>query len=172
MEENQPKTGKYSLNFGLILGLISVVFGVMLFAMDAHYSQDSANTVISLIITTAVILWGIFSFRKANGGYLTLGQGLKLGAGIGLVSGIIWVIYVLILSNFLDPEFANKIAEAQKAAAEAAGEMTTAQIDQQYEGTKNYFWFYYPFALIFSIIIGFLVGLVGGLIFKKAKPAY
>ncbi len=110
MEENQPKTGKYSLNFGLILGLISVVFGLMLFFMDAHYSQDSANTVIGLVITTAVILWGIYSFRKANDGFLTLGQALKLGAGIGLVAGIVWVIYVLILSNFLDPAFASKVA--------------------------------------------------------------
>ncbi len=172
MEENQPKTGKFSLNYGLILGLISVVFGLMLFFMDAHYSQDSANTVIGLVITTAVILWGIYSFRKANDGFLTLGEALKLGAGIGLVAGIVWVIYVVILSNFLDPAFASKVAEAQKAAAEAAGEMSPEQIEQQYQGTTNYFWFYYPVALIFNVIIGFLVGLVGGLIFKKAKPAY
>ena len=83
MEENQPKTGKYSLNFGLILGLISVVFGVMLYTMDAHTSQDPANTVISIVIMVAVIIWGIISFRKANEGYLSLGQAMKLGTGIG-----------------------------------------------------------------------------------------
>ena len=58
MEENQPKVGKFSLNYGLILGLISVVFGIMLFTMDAHYSQDPANTVISIVIMVAVTIWG------------------------------------------------------------------------------------------------------------------
>lgn len=172
MEENQPKTGKYSLNFGLILGLISVVFGIMLYTMDAHYSQDPANTVISIIIMVAVIIWGIISFRKANEGFLALGQALKLGAGIALVAGIIAVIYTVILSNVLDPEFATKIAELTKAKAEADGQMTTEQIQQQYDGTINYFWISYPFILIFNIIAGLVIGLIGGLIFKKSKPAY
>ncbi|MGI9545970.1 MAG: DUF4199 domain-containing protein [Flavobacteriaceae bacterium] len=172
MEENQPKIGKYSLNFGLILGLISVVFGIMLYTMDAHYSQDPSNTVISIVIMVAVIIWGIISFRKANGGYLALGQALKLGAGIALVSAIIAVVYTLVLSNVMDPEFATKIAEVTKAKAEADGQMTAAQIQQQYDGTINYFWITYPFILIFNIIAGLIIGLIGGLIFKKSQPAY
>ena len=106
MEENQPKTGKYSLNFGLILGGISVVFALMLFSMDAHYSRDPANTAISIAIMVAVTIWGIYSFRKANGGFLTIGEALKLGAGIALISGIVAVVYTMLLANVLDPEFA------------------------------------------------------------------
>ena len=172
MEENQPKVGKYSLNYGLILGAISVIFGIMLFTMDAHYSQDTSNTVISIVIMVAVTIWGIYSFRKANGGYLSLGQAVKLGAGIALVAGIIGVIYTLILSNVMDPEFATKIAEINKAKAEAAGQMSAEQIQMQYDNTINYFWFGYPVILIFNIIIGLVIGLVGGLILKKSKPAY
>ncbi|MGB5236729.1 MAG: DUF4199 domain-containing protein [Flavobacteriaceae bacterium] len=172
MEENQPKTGKYSLNFGLILGLISVVFGVMLYTMDAHYSQDPANTVISIVIMVAVIIWGIISFRKANGGFLALGQAMKLGAGIALIAAIIAVIYTMVLSNVMDPEFATKIAEVTKAKAEADGQMTAEQIQQQYDGTINFFWITYPFILIFNIIAGLVIGLIGGLILKKAKPDY
>lgn len=172
MEENQPKIGKYSLNFGLILGLISVVFGIMLYTMDAHYSQDPSNTVISIIIMVAVIIWGIISFRKANGGFLALGQALKLGAGIALIAAIIAVIYTMVLSNVMDPEFATKIAEVTKAKAEAEGQMTPEQIQQQYDGTINYFWISYPFILIFNIIAGLVIGLIGGLILKKSEPAY
>ena len=172
MEENQPKIGKFSLNYGLILGLISVVFSVMLFTMDAHYSRDPANSIISIAIMAAVTIWGIISFRKANGGYLTLGQGVKLGIGIALISGIIAIIYTLVLSNVMDPEFAMKVAEAQKAADMEAGQMTAEQMQQRYDGTVNYFWISYPFILIFSIVVGLVLGLIGGLIFKKAKPAY
>jgi len=172
MEENQPKTGKFSLNYGVILGVIGVVFGIMLYSMDAHYSQDQSNTIISILIMVGVIIWGIINFRKANEGFLTLSEALKLGAGIALVAGIITVIYTLFLSNVLDPEFAVKIAETTKAASEAAGQMSEAQIQQQYDGTINYFWISYPFILIFNIIAGLIIGLIGGLILKKAKPDY
>ena len=172
MEENQPKVGKYSLNYGLILGLISVVFGIMLFTMDAHASQDPSNTVISIIIMVAVIIWAIISFRKANEGYLSLGEAAKIGAGVALISGIIAVIYTMVLANVMDPDFPTKIAEVQKAKAEAEGQMSADQIQQQYDGTINYFWFSYPFILIFNIIAGLVIGFIGGLILKKSKPAY
>ncbi len=172
MEESQPKTGKYSLNFGLILGLISVVFGIMLYTMDAHTSQDPANTVISIVIMVAVIIWGIISFRKANNGFLSLGEAAKLGAGIALVAGIIGVIYTMVMANVIDTDFALKIAEVQKVKAEADGVMTPEQIQQQYDGTINYFWISYPIILIFNIIAGLVVGVIGGLILKKVKPTY
>ncbi len=170
METNQPKTGKFSLNYGLILGGISVAFALMLYSMDAHYSQDTSNTVISIVITVAVIIWGIISFKKANGGYLSLGEALKLGAGIAVVAGVIGVLYTMLLANVLDTEFVQKVADIQKANAIESGSMTEQQIDQQYQGTLNYFWISYPIILIFNIIIGLGIGLVGGLIFKKSKP--
>ncbi len=172
MEENQPKTGKFSLNYGLILGLVLVVFSVMLYTMDAHTSRDPANQVISIVIMVGIISWGIFNFRKANSGYLSLSQALKLGAGIALISGIIAIIYTAFLSNVLDPEFAVKVAEIQKAADEAAGELTTQQIQQRYNGTIDFFWISYPFILIFNILLGLVIGLLAGLVLKKQKPSY
>ena len=172
MEEVQPKTGKFSLNYGLILGAIGVAFGIMLYTLDSHTSRDTTNQIINIVIMIAVIIIGIVAFRKANGGYLTVKQALKLGAGIALIAGIMAVIYTIILSNVLDPEFATKVAEIQKAAAEEAGAMSSEQIQQQYDGTINYFWISYPFILIFNILAGLVIGLIGGLILKKDKPAY
>ncbi len=172
MEEQQPKIGKFSLNYGLILGVVGVIFGIMLFTMDAHTSQDTSNTVISIVLMVAITFWGIFNFRKANGGFLKLGQGVKLGAGIAVVAAVISVIYTMIMANVLDPDFAVKIAENQKAAQEAAGQLSAEQIQQAYDGTINFFWITYPAILIFNVVFGLIVGLVGGLIFKKSKPEY
>ncbi|WP_343485986.1 DUF4199 domain-containing protein [Allomuricauda sp. d1] len=170
--ENPPKTGKFALNYGLILGALFVVFGIMLFLQDAHTSRSSVNQIISIVLMIGVIFWGVFNFRKANGGYLKLGEALKIGTGIALISAIIYIIYMLVLVNVLDTEFPVKVAELQKAAAEEAGVASTEQIQQQYDGTINYFWITYPFILIFNIILGLVIGLIAGLIFKKAKPAY
>ena len=172
MEGTQPKIGKFSLNYGLIMGVVGVIWNVMLYSMDAHTSLDASNTIISLAITVAIATWGIWAFRKANGGYLTLGQAVKLGMGIALVSGIIAVIYTILMAHVIDPNYISDIAEAQKAAAEAEGTFTSEQIEQQYQGTLNYFWFSYPVILIFSVLIGLVIGLIDGLILKKAKPDY
>ena len=111
MENNPPKTGKFSLNYGLILGGLGVVFGLMLYFQDAHTAQNTISQVISIVLMVAVIFWGITNFKKANGGYLKIGQALKLGAGIALIAGIISVLYALFLANVLDPDFANKVID-------------------------------------------------------------
>ncbi len=172
MENQPPRTGKFSLNYGIILGLIFVTFGIMLFVLDAHTTQSSSNQIITIVIMIGVILWGVISFKKANEGYLKLPQALKIGAGIALISALIYIVYMIVLVNVLDTEFPTKVAELQKAAAEEAGVMSDQQIQQQYDGTINYFWISYPFILIFNILLGLVIGLVGGLIFKKARPDY
>lgn len=124
-------------------------------------------------MSIGVIFWGILNFRKANGGFLKLGQAVKLGAGIALVSGIISVIWMLLLTNVLDPDFISKSIDMQLATVAEEGTLTTEQLEQQRE-ISNQYWaaFAYPSILIGSILIGLLIGLVGGLIFKKAAPDY
>ena len=173
METSTPKIGKFSLNYGLILGGLGVVFALMLFMSDAHVSQSPVNSIISIVMSIGVIFWGILNFRKANQGLLSVGQAVKLGAGIALVSGIISVIWLLLLTNVLDPEFKAKSIEVSLAAAAEQGTLTAEQLQQQKEMSLQY-WeaFAYPSILIGSILIGLVIGLVGGLIFKKAAPDY
>ena len=170
MEANPPKTGKFSLNYGLILGGLGVIFGIMLFMSDAHTSQSPVNSIISIVMSIGVIFWGILNFRKANEGFLTIGQALKLGAGIALIAGIVTVLYTILLANVLDPDFPAKVMDARL--AEVAGDMTPEQLQQQKEMGLKFWWFGYPVILIVNIIIGLVIGLVGGLIFKKAQPDY
>ncbi|MBT8306040.1 MAG: DUF4199 domain-containing protein [Maribacter sp.] len=173
MEENQPKTGKFALNFGVLLGVVSVVFGLMLFSMDMHYDQGWAIRGISLALTLAAILFGISQFKKANDGFLTISQALKLGTGIALIAGIIGLIYFFLLSNVIEPGYMDKMYEIGKETAMADNpELTEEQIDQGIEMQKSFAWLTYPIVLIFNIIIGLVFGLIGGLIMKKQKPAY
>lgn len=59
MEGNQPKIGKFSLNYGLILGGIGVVFGVMLYLQDMHTSQSPVIMTIGLVLAAVVTYFGI-----------------------------------------------------------------------------------------------------------------
>lgn len=171
MESKKPTTGKYSLNYGLILGGLGVVFGLMLYFADAHTSQSPVTQVISIVLSVGVIFWGLLQFKKANDGYLTIGQALKLGAGIALIAGIIQVLYTIFLANVLDPEFTSKIMDMRMEEAVAAGTIPADQVQQSKEMGEKFFWFGYPVMVIVSVIFGLVIGLVGGLIFKKSPEA-
>lgn len=168
MDSTQPKTGKFSLNFGLLLGVVGVVFALMLFLIDAHTTQSPAVQVVNVVISVSVIFWGILNFKKANGGYLKIGEALKLGAGIAVVAGIIQVVYTIFMANVLDPEFASKMIDLRMAEAVEQGTLTSDQIENAKEMGEKFFWFGYPIMLIVSVVFGLIIGLVGGLVFKKS----
>jgi len=169
MEENQPKTGKFGLNYGLILGVISVVFGIMLYTVDLHYQNNTVVTVINVVISIALITWGILQFKKANGGFITLSQALKVGVGIALIATILGLIYLAVLANVLDPDFAVKSTEFRLQGAIEEGSITQAQAQQQIDASKSFFWIAYPAQLIIGVLFGLIVSLIVGLIVKKNK---
>ena len=173
MEENQPKTGKFALNYGVLLGVVIVVFSLMLFSLDMHYDQGWAIRSVSLALSLAAILFGISQFKKANEGFLNISQALKVGTGIALIAGIIGLIYFFVLSNVIEPDYMDKMYEIGKVQAMADNpQLTEEQIDQGIEMQKSFAWVTYPIILIINIVIGLVFGLIGGLIMKKQKPAY
>ncbi len=173
MEHTQPKTGKYALNYGLLLGGAVVIFNFMLFSMDLHYEQGFAIQAVGIILATAAIVLCIYQYKKANQGFLTISEALKLGAGVTLIGGIIGLIYFFVLSNLIEPDFMDKMYEiGREQAKEANPQLTEDQIDQGIEMQKKFAWMAYPVILIVNIIIGLVIGLIAGLIMKKAKPAY
>ncbi len=173
MEENQPKTGKFALNFGLLTGAIGIVFAVMLYTMDMHYERGAGVQGTQIAILAAGVIFGISQFKKANSGFLNLSEALKLGAGIGLIAAILGIIYFLLLSNVLEPEYMDNMFELGKQQAMADNpKITEEQMDQGIEMQKKFAWVSYPIIIIFNIIIGLVAGLIGGLIMKKQKSAY
>ncbi|MCB0376266.1 MAG: DUF4199 domain-containing protein [Sinomicrobium sp.] len=172
MENQQPKTGKFALNYGLLLAGVSIVFSLMLYFMDMHLDRNPVISVIGIAIMVAVILLGIAAFKKANSGFVTLGQAVKTGLGIAALSAVIMLVYQLIFTYGIEPDFANQVMELQRQKLTEAGKLTAEQISQQVEMGKKYFWIGFLFMMVFGILIGLVISLVGGLILKKAKPEY
>ena len=108
MENQNLELKKYILQYGALLGGISVVFGLMLFSLEMHYQNETSTTIVSIAITIGVIAFAQYSYRKDNEGFMSLSQGIKMGLGMAAISGLINVAYFLVLSNVLDPEMMNK----------------------------------------------------------------
>ncbi|MEW2922418.1 MULTISPECIES: DUF4199 domain-containing protein [Flavobacteriaceae] len=173
MEEQQPKATKFMLNYGLILGLVSIVFNVMLYTQKMHYEMSTPVIVISILLTAAAIFLGTNAYKKANGGFLKISEALKIAVGIALVSTIISLIYQYLLINFIEPDFMDKAFEIAKPKAfEQNPSMTEEQWEQGVAMQKSMGWLRYPIGLIFGCVIGLVLGLISGLILKKSKPEF
>ncbi|MBA4744291.1 MAG: DUF4199 domain-containing protein [Muricauda sp.] len=173
MEEQQPKTGKFALNYGLLLGVISVVFGVMLYTQKMHYERNTAIIVISIVIMAAIVFMAVNAFKKANGGYLTISEALKVAVGAALIGAVISLAYQFVLTNFIEPDFMDKAIEmAKPKAMEQNPSMTEEQWEQGVEMQKSLSWLQYPIGLIINCVLGLILGLITGLILKKSKAEY
>jgi len=78
------------INYGLLLGGVTVAFALMLFLMDMHIEQGSLQNIVGFILTVGAIVFGQLAFKKANEGFISLGEGFKIGLGICMVGVNCW----------------------------------------------------------------------------------
>ncbi|MGS2741175.1 DUF4199 domain-containing protein [Sinomicrobium sp. M5D2P17] len=170
MEETlQPKTGKFALNYGLLVGGLMVLFAVMLYIMDMHYQQNWTVTIVNYLILIIGTIVAISKFKKLNGNILSLTHALKIGLGIALIAAIISVIYALLLTYVIDPDLLDKSFELASQKLRETGKLTEEQIEQQMEMGRKFAWVGYPFILILNLFIGFIVSLITGAVMSNAN---
>lgn len=171
MEVNQPKTGKFAWTYGLLAGGAGVIFSLMLYFMDMIYIQNMAINIIPYLLLGAAVILAIVQYKKANSGFLKTVDGVKLGAGIGLVAAILSVIYFALLTNVIEPDFMDKTMEVAKVKAfEDNPQITDEQWNQGVEMQKKFAWLGYPIALIFYTLIGLIIGAITGAIMNNRRP--
>ena len=173
MKDQNLELKNHILQYGSILGGISVIFGLMLYSLDIHYQNDTNTTIVSLIITIGVIAFAQFNYRKDNEGFISLSQGIKIGLGMAAISGIINVLYFLVLSNVIDPEMMNKATEVGMNEfldqnPEASEELIEQVKDMQESFTGPLI--SSSVIIIFSLLTSLVVSLVTGLFLKRNRP--
>ena len=173
MENKKNITAKTALNFGLLLGGINVVYGLMLYILDMHYQQETATSMIGYALLIGIIIWGIIKFKKSNDGYIGLSEALKTGVGTALVSAIIICIYTIVMIQYLDPEFLDKSMEYQKQKIlQENPEISLESVNKMFDMQKEFSgpFIISGFIIILNLFFGFILSLIVGLIVKKSKP--
>lgn len=171
---NSPlKTSAFALRYGLTLGFISIVFGLMIYFLEMHYQNDTKIGIVSLVVSTIVIVLGLLAFKKANEGFISLSQALKTGLGIALISGIISVLYQMLLITVIDPDTIQKTIDFQMDKIRMEQPEIPTETLNQIEGMQKKFTsplIMAAIGIIFSLFFGFIISLVAGLIVKKSRP--
>ena len=171
------------LKFGAILGVVSIIIHLINYSFgDVYYQFKSEslkadgkvmNIIIGLLGLLAmifIIVYAIKAFKNSNGGFLSLGQGVKIGLGIALISAIIGVIYNFIFINVIEPGFFAKGYEfMEQALIEKYPDMPEEQLEMSLNMAKK---FASPvgsslMSLVMSLFLGLIISLIGGAVLKK-----
>jgi len=171
--ENQKSTStSIMLNYGLILGMVSVLLSVAIYAMGKIYDQGWEVALLSFVIMAVIIFMGLKNFKEGNNNLLSLGNALKIGLGIALIGGLISVIYNQIFINFIEPDFMEnmmKVGEAKM--LEQNPNMTDEQLEMA-KGMQEKMSgpvIGAAMGIVASLFFGFIISLIEGLILKRVE---
>jgi len=175
METQTASTKKIGVNYGLLLGLVSIAFSVIVWVLGYALERPWWVSVLGTLIMIAFIVYGLKAFKENNGGFMSLGEGLKTGMAIALIGGILIVVYNYLFFTVIEPDFVAQVMEnAEKQMYEQNPNMTEEQAEMGLSMAEK---FTSPlmmsiFTMIGTLFFGFIISLIAGLIMKNNKPAH
>ncbi|WP_024771188.1 DUF4199 domain-containing protein [Aquimarina macrocephali] len=175
MEEFTISIKRYILKYGVILGILSIIYNIIIYTTDNMINRHWLFTLLSAAILISIIIYGIYSFKLANNGFLKLNEALKLGIGIAIIGGAVPFIWNFLLINVVDPEMINQMVNAQKEEMIALNpDISQEEIDRGIMITKKFSSSYMitAFSLISNLLFGFITSLLGGAILQKKRNVF
>jgi len=172
MENQKLSSKQVMLNYGLMLGVASILIAVANFAFGNVYKPHWSISVISGLASVVVIVLGLKLIKDNNGGFLSLGEALKNGLGISLISGVVYVVYFYVFVNFIQADYFTNLAAFQEASMiEMYPNMTDDQLENAIEMSKKFsgFGMISAIIMIMSLFFGFVISMIAGLIMKKTQ---
>ena len=169
--EKKRSSWKETLNYGIIYGLITVVFSVLTYMFDLTFKTWIIWP--SMLLGIIVLFFLLRSYRDHyNGGYITYGKSVGAGVIISIYAAIIRAVYVYVLYAFIDPGLMDKsiaMAEAKMAEKGLPEEAIEKAMEMQAKMMKP--WFTSLMGIVNSVFYGLILSLIVSLfVMKKGNP--
>ncbi|MGA0559049.1 DUF4199 domain-containing protein [Larkinella sp. VNQ87] len=167
--EEKPSTARLALKWGVISGVISMIFTTVV-NLTGQFTH-SAVPWISLVIAVVIIVLAMREYRTLNGGFMSYGEGVSLGALLSIISALVSITYSLIYTTFIDPTIRQQIMDKAREDLENRG-MADDQIEQAMSFTEKLQspGMQFVFGIIFAGIFGLLISLVVAAFLRRKKP--
>ncbi len=167
-----PSKNAIAMRYGLISGVISIVYSLILNITDLAFTNKALSWV-SFIILVAAIVLAMREFKRQNGGFMSYGQGLGIGTLVAVISSILGGIFMYIYVKFVDSGYMDKMRDMQVAELESKG-MNDEQIDQAIAISDKMMTpeMMVVFAIIGGLVFGFILSLIISAIMKRNRPEF
>lgn len=171
MEPQQLSPGKFARNYGVILGIILILIAVIMYVTGMQIEGVQWPMYIYYVIFPVSIFYAISQYKKAQGNILSLGEAIKIGLAIAIISALVYAVYNLLFNYVIDPEFMKEAVKAELDRMLESGKMTEEMIEQTAKIREI---FTNPFVgttiwIALSAIFGLIYSLIAGLIMKREQ---
>ncbi|HHJ10794.1 MAG TPA: DUF4199 domain-containing protein [Bacteroidetes bacterium] len=171
MEQNRTSVWKATLNTGIFLGLVLVLYSLLLYFTNQITNRNLGY--ISLVIDIVGLCLGINSFRKNyRDGFLSYGQVLGAGVVISLYAAIISGIFVYVLYAYIDQDLIRQLLDISRDKMMEKG-MNDQQIEMSMKITSKIMkpWFMGISSVLNGVFFGTLISLILGIFLKREGEA-
>lgn len=162
MENKHILINKIGVKHGIILTALSlIIFGIS-YAVDNYIDPPWWNNLLNILTTFIVIFYGFKIFKGANNGFMSLGEAMRIGIIISLVTALILGVFRYFLVTVIEPDFISRNVElfhthhpdAPITIEEGKGMMQA--------------WVMSLVEFVVTMLLGLLVALILGIIMKKS----
>ncbi len=168
--ENQASSKSVILNYGLYLGIFSILIAVVKYAMGAQYEQEFYSGILGVLALIVFIILAIKKFKVDNMNVLSFGQAVKIGIGTTLIATLIIMAYYFLFSSFIEPDFQALSIEAQKTVWVDSFGMTPAQVEESAQRANDFFFIsLFGGILIINLFLGGVTSLIAGAVMKRSE---
>ena len=172
--ENQPSVSRKSImiNFGVLMGFASIIVQLLIYVFGNIYEPHWGFIILSIAVSIAFIVLGIKKVKTSQNGFLSMGDALKTGLGITLISAIIYSVYLAIFQHLIEPSYFDNLALIQE---QAIIEQNPNMTDEQLEQAKGFASMFNNSAvnaaitIVISLFMGLIISFFSGLVMKKTE---
>lgn len=163
---------RIALKWGLIQGIISIVFTTILYNTDL-WKNWMVSLLLSLVLTFIILYFALNEFKQLNAGFLTFGEGVSIGTLTMATGGFLSVIYDFSYKKYIDPNIINLTLENAREQYESMG-FSEEQIEMSIEKAEQYMTSGVAFilAMVFIVLLGLLCSVIMSAILKKEKSIF
>lgn len=111
-ETSAPTLPSHAARFGGIMGGISVVFTLLIYAVDYTLMAKPWFGLLMFAISIGIVIYAGINYRNQTTGYLSYGKAFQHGYITFLVGGLIGSIFSILLYTVIDPELPEKLTDA------------------------------------------------------------
>lgn len=166
-----------AIRYGLLASAFIIVvniFNVFVLAKTADYNTQEIAGYLTIALSMIFVFFGIRHYRdKVNNGYLSFGQGLKIGLLIALMPALLFglfnVLYVEVINPGWQDEYYGHYVENIKASASAA------ELPAKLEALEKQKQFFSSPLMTFLVmaatvfIIGAIVAIISSLALRRGR---
>ena len=178
--ENQNNTNqgntylKSAMTYGLITGVILVIYTLLLYITDNMVSQNTFLSLLQWVILAGGLYYGIKTYRdQYSEGYITYGRSVGLGVLISVFVGVILGVFTYLLYAVIDPGLLEKSMKLAQEELLNSG-MSEEQVESATEMQRA---LNSPILMLFSSVLSFaffgtIISLVVSIFTKNEKPIF